>query len=65
MSSALTHPLRTLKGLRHHWPTPVEATISLGGPFNRMPRLPFQVGNCLFRTAGYIAHLPRMLRNEH
>lgn len=63
MSATLSHPLRTLKGLRHHWPSPVEATVTLGGPFNELPRLPFQVGNCLSRTAQYIAHLPRLLRS--
>lgn len=65
MSSAMTQPLRTLKGLRHHWPTPVEATVSLGGAFNELPRLPFQVGNFLSRAAALLARLPRALRNEH
>lgn len=64
MSAALSYPVRTLKGLRHHWPSAVEATVSLGGPFNELPRLPFQVGKCLSRTAAYIARLPRMLRHE-
>lgn len=64
MSASLSHPIRTLKGLRHHWPSPVEATVTLGGSFNEMPRLPFQIGNCLSRTALLLAHLPRMLRNE-
>jgi hypothetical protein len=64
MSSAMTQPLRTLKGLHHHWPTPVEATVSLGGAFNELPRLPFQVGNFLSRAAALLARLPRALRNE-
>lgn len=62
MSATLSHPLRTLKWVRYHWPSPVEATITLGGPFNELPRLPYQVGDCLSRTARYIAHLPRLLR---
>lgn len=65
MSSAMSQPLRTLKGLHHHWPTPVEATVSLGGAFNELPRLPFQVGNFLARAATLLARLPRALRNEH
>lgn len=66
MSAALAHPVRTLKGLRHHWPSPVEATVTLGAPFNELPRLPFQLGNCLSRTALYLAHLPRGApRQEH
>ncbi|HEY0323408.1 MAG TPA: nucleotidyltransferase family protein [Pyrinomonadaceae bacterium] len=65
MSSAISQPLRTLKGLRHHWPTPVEATVTLGASFNELPRLPFQVGNFLSRAATLLARLPRALRNEH
>jgi hypothetical protein len=64
MARAARNPLRTLKGLRHHWPTPVEATITLGASFNELPRLPFQVGSALARTAALIARLPRLLHNE-
>jgi hypothetical protein len=64
MASALSQPLRTLKGLRHHWPTPVEATVALRGSFNDLPRLPFQVGNFISRAATLLARLPYMLRNE-
>lgn len=62
MAGAISHPVRTLKGLRHHWPTPVEATVTLGGSFNEIPRLPFQVGSCLSRAARLLARLPRSLR---
>ena len=55
-------PLRTLRSLRHHWPTPVEATISMGGSFSEAPRLPFQVGNLFARAAALLARLPRSLR---
>jgi hypothetical protein len=61
--AALSRPLSTLKWVRYHWPSPVEATVTLGGPFNELPRLPFQIGDCLSRTARFIAHLPRQLRN--
>lgn len=64
MSASFSHPMRTLKGLRHHWPSPVEATVTLGVPFNEMPRLPFQLGNCLSRTVMLLAHMPRLLRKE-
>jgi hypothetical protein len=33
------------------WPNPIEATIGVGGPINGMPRLPFQLAECLSRTA--------------
>lgn len=41
--------------LRSHWPNPIEATIGVSGPFNEMPRLPFQVGNCAVRAFNFLA----------
>lgn len=64
IGSAASHPLRTLKGLRHHWPTPVEATVSLGASFTELPRFPLQMGNVLARAATLLARLPQALRNE-
>jgi hypothetical protein len=46
-------PLQTLRGLRAHWPNPIEGTIGVRGPFNEMPRLPFQLGQCFVRFARY------------
>lgn len=59
MSSAWRNPIRTLsfKSLRSHWPNPIEATIGVKGPFNEMPRLPFQLGNCALRTIAFLRHL--------
>ncbi len=64
MTTALSRPLSMLKGLRHHWPTPVEATVTLGAPINEMPRLPLQVGNFLSRSTLMLARLPRMIRER-
>jgi hypothetical protein len=64
MVAAMSHPLSTLAGLRHRWPTPVEATVNLGAAFNELPRLPFQVGSFLSRTAALLARLPATLRDE-
>jgi hypothetical protein len=47
-------PARTLKGIPSHWPNGIEATISVNGPFNDMPRLPFQVGSCALRTIDFL-----------
>ena len=52
MSRALQVPVKTLRGLRAHWPNPIEGTIGVRGPFNELPRLPFQLGQCLLRAAG-------------
>ncbi|OLE55820.1 MAG: hypothetical protein AUG51_01395 [Acidobacteria bacterium 13_1_20CM_3_53_8] len=51
VSSARHHPIYALKKLRHHWPNPIEGTVGMNGSFNEWPRLPFQLGNCLMRTA--------------
>ena len=59
----LRQPLRRLKELSgelsHHWPNPIEATMTLNGPFNELPRLPFQVGHVFSRTAALVAQLAR------
>ncbi len=45
---ALRHPARLPNALRVRWPSnPIEATIDLKGPLNALPRLPFQLGQCL------------------
>src|SRR6266404_3544912 len=59
MSAAWRAPAQTLKlrSLSSHWPNPIEATIGVNGPFNEMPRLPFQIGNCAVRTIAFLRHL--------
>ena len=52
------------KNLRTHWPNGIEGTIGVNGPFNEMPRLPFQLGNCAVRVMDYLRHLPSMLRDD-
>ena len=56
------HPIKTLRGLRARWPNPIEGTIGVSGPFNEMPRLPFQLGQCVMRTAKYFQLLPDFMR---
>ena len=48
-----------LKGLRHRWPNPIEATTTMHGPFNDLPRLPFQIANSLLRIGAFLTHLPK------
>jgi hypothetical protein len=57
MAASLRHPAAFLPGLLLRWPNPVEATVGVGGPFNGMPRLPFQIGDCLLRTAQFARRL--------
>jgi putative nucleotidyltransferase-like protein len=57
----LRHPARVLRGLLRelprHWPNPIEATMTWKGPFNELPRLPFQVGHVVSRTTAMLAQL--------
>jgi hypothetical protein len=62
MAQHLRYPAEILKGLYNRWPNPIEATVSVHGPFNDLPRLPFQLGNCLARTVKFTARLPKLLR---
>jgi hypothetical protein len=62
MSSYKHIPAAFLQGLRHRWPNPIEATISVGGRFNEWPRLPFQLGSYLARGAKFAVRLPKLLR---
>ena len=62
MAKYLRDPRGLLKDLGRRWPKPIEATVYVGGPFNEFPRWPFQVGECIVRTAKFVAKLPRALR---
>lgn len=66
MTNLWRHPAYALrpKNLRTHWPNAIEGTIGMNGPFNEMPRLPFQIGNCAVRTLEFLRHLPSMLRDD-
>jgi hypothetical protein len=59
MMSHLRHQGDLLNGLRHRWPNAIEATTTMNGPFNELPRLPFQIGNALLRIGAFLAHLPK------
>lgn len=61
MAMARHAPVEALKNLRYHWPNAIEGTIGVKGPFNELPRLPFQAGNCILRTADFMLRLPKTL----
>jgi hypothetical protein len=64
MTDLLRHPSGLLEGLRQRWPNPIIATISVNGEFNNLPRLPYQMANCLSRIGRLIFHGPNGL-HEH
>jgi hypothetical protein len=53
----LSHPVEVLQAARRRWPNPIEATTRLRGPFNNLPRLPFQLADCLLRLCWFVARL--------
>ncbi|HXG95298.1 MAG TPA: nucleotidyltransferase family protein [Blastocatellia bacterium] len=58
----LTNFRALLKEMPKHWPNPIEATVTVRGPFNGLPRLPFQVGHVFSRAASLVANLPKSFR---
>jgi hypothetical protein len=62
MAHYLRRPAGALRDLRNRWPGPVAATVRVGGPFNGLPRLPFQLGHGLARAAHFLARLPQEMR---
>jgi Uncharacterised nucleotidyltransferase len=53
MATAWRKPFIALRGLSSHWPNPIEGTIGVKASFNEIPRLPFQLGNCVLRVTNY------------
>lgn len=64
MATYLRHPGGLYRDVLNRWPDPIEATVSLGGPFNDWPRLPFQLGNCLARAAKFFRRTPELVREQ-
>jgi len=62
MAIYLRRPSGALKSLWERWPNAIEATVGVKGPFNNWPRLPFQIGECVMRTAGFARRVPSLLR---
>lgn len=64
MAYSLRHPAQLRKALRLRWPNPIQATVGVGGPFNELPRLPFQLLECVSRTVYFITQVPRLVRQR-
>ena len=59
MAFYLRHPKGLFKALRLRWPNPIQATARVGGPFNELPRLPFQVAECFRRTGKFLVKVDK------
>jgi len=58
MAYLLRHPAGLVDGLRQRWPNPIIATVSVNGEFNNLPRLPYQMANCLSRIGRLLLNSP-------
>ncbi len=56
----LREPSGLLGDLANRWPNPILATISVNGQFNRLPRLPYQLGNLVSRAGHFLFHTPQI-----
>ena len=54
LAESLRHPGDWLAALGRRWPNPIEATLSTRAPFNELPRLPFQLADCLARSVFWV-----------
>lgn len=54
MADVLRRPSSLIDGLRQRWPNPIIATISVHGRLNELPRLPYQLANCLARVVRFV-----------
>jgi len=64
MAFCLRHPAHMVRAIRLRWPDPIQATVGVSAPFNELPRLPFQLVECLLRTAHFVAQVPRRVRQN-
>jgi hypothetical protein len=58
LTSAWRRPIKTLRGIRSHWPSVIEATINLNAAFDETPRWPLQLGSCFRRAHHFVRGNP-------
>lgn len=54
MADAWRRPSGLIDALRQRWPNPIMATISVHGRLNHLPRLPYQLANCITRALRFL-----------
>lgn len=65
MARYFRNPSGFFRDIRTRWPNPIEATVNLRGAFNELPRLPYQIGDCVARAGRFALGLPRLIKNAH
>ncbi len=64
IATYLWQPKGVLQAIRSRLPNAIEATVGVRGPFNEMPRFPFQVGESFLRTTRFLMQLPSLRRER-
>jgi hypothetical protein len=62
LAAQLRRPSGLPRALRARWPNPIEATVSMNGSFTEAPRVFYQLGDCVVRTARFGMSLTRRKR---
>lgn len=60
LTSAWRRPLTTLRSMRNHWPSAIEATIRSNTALDETPRLPLQLVSCFRRTRDALQQIAGM-----
>lgn len=61
MASYLRNPSGLVGDLLRRWPNGIEATVYVRGPFNELPRFPFQIGECIGRAMRFVGRVSKSL----
>ncbi len=64
MEEYLWQPKGVIQALYWRWPNPIRATFATRAPFNELPRLPFQLAECLLRIIRFACRLARIFRRN-
>jgi Uncharacterised nucleotidyltransferase len=61
-TTALRHPRSLPRALQARWLNPLEATVRVGGAFNDLPRLPYQLANYLQQMQRFTTRWDKTVR---
>jgi Uncharacterised nucleotidyltransferase len=62
ITTSLRHPTSLPRALQARWLNPLEATVRVGGAFNELPRLPYQIANYALQIRRFATRLETMVR---
>jgi hypothetical protein len=54
LTSVWRRPITTLRGIRHHWPSAIEATVTLNTAFDETPKWSLQFRSCYRRMHDFL-----------